>query len=131
MTTQRGFFAELLHRRVPQILGLYIGGVWVAIEIGGWLGEQFTIPERLPAYLFVFLVLLVPSVALTAWGHGAPGKDRTTKFEMVFVPLNVVIAIAAVFAVPPQAPEQGVELVAQPATAEAEAPQAQSVRVLA
>ncbi len=131
MTTQRGFFAELLHRRVPQILGLYIGGVWVAIEIGGWLGEQFTIPERLPAYLFVFLVLLVPSVALIAWGHGAPGKDRTTKFEMVFVPLNVVIALAAVFAVPPQAPEQDIEFVAQPAAAEAKDPQAQSVRVLA
>ena len=53
MTSERGFFAGLLNRRVPQILGLYIGGVWLCIEIGQWLAEEFAVPARLPAYLFV------------------------------------------------------------------------------
>lgn len=130
MSTDRGFFAEMMHRRVPQILGLYIGGVWLCVEIGNWLGEQFTMPERLPAYLFVFLVLLAPSVALVAWIHGAPGKDKTTPFERIFVPANVIIAAAALMAVPPAPVESAPsdQTFVEQAEAEPDSPVALSVR---
>lgn len=96
MSSERGFFAELIHRRVPQILGLYIAGVWLGIEIGNWLIEQFSLPERLPAYLFVFLGILLPSVALLAWRFGAPGKDAARPFDKILVPVNVLLASAGV-----------------------------------
>jgi tetratricopeptide (TPR) repeat protein len=102
--SERGFFGELLHRRVFQYLGLYIASVWLAIEMGDWLSEQFTMPERLTTYIFVFMAVLLPSVALVAWGHGAPGKDGTSKTELAFVPLNILLAAACVFLVPDRAP---------------------------
>ncbi|MEL7311909.1 MAG: hypothetical protein AAFN07_10385, partial [Pseudomonadota bacterium] len=129
MTSERGFFAELLNRRVPQILGLYIGGVWLCVEIGQWLAEQFSVPDRLPAYVFVFLVLLVPSIALVAWVHGAPGKDQVTPLERIFVPINVVVALTALLVVPPKVPDS-LDPVAEADIAQEIEPQARSIRVL-
>jgi len=40
MTEKRGFLAELIHRRVPQIVGLYSAGTWMAIEIAEWASEK-------------------------------------------------------------------------------------------
>jgi hypothetical protein len=37
----RGFFAELMHRRVLQIGGAYIAGAWLCVEIFCFLFEQF------------------------------------------------------------------------------------------
>ncbi|MEM7762983.1 MAG: tetratricopeptide repeat protein [Pseudomonadota bacterium] len=100
MSEQSGFFSELLYRRVPQYLGLYIAAVWMAIEIGEWLTDQFTLPARLTAYIFVFMATLLPSIALFAWTHGAPGKDTSTTLEKIFITANVVIAAVAVVLVP-------------------------------
>ncbi|MFK8051397.1 MAG: tetratricopeptide repeat protein [Woeseiaceae bacterium] len=100
MTEQRSFISELFYRRVPQYLGLYIAGVWMAIEIGDWLTDQFTLPARLTAYIFVFLAVLLPSVAIYAWTHGAPGKDTSNRFEKVFIPLNLIAAAVAVVMLP-------------------------------
>lgn len=104
----RGWFAELLARRVPQIMGIYIGACWMTVEIGDWLSEQLGLAPNLIAYLFVLMIALLPSVALLAWNHGAPGKDRSTRFEKLFVPANLTAAIVAVVAflgyAPPGAP---------------------------
>ena len=142
MTRERGFLAELMHRRVPQILGLYIAGVWLGVEIGNWLGEQFPVPERLTAYIFVFCAALLPSIAVIAWTHGAPGKEVRTRFEKAFVPLNLALAAACVWLVPapgadvaPVAPvAQAAELPAPEPVESAEAPtevMERSVRVFA
>lgn len=104
MSEQQGFISELFYRRVPQYLGLYIAGVWMAIEIGDWLIDQFALPARLTAYIFVFLAAMLPSIAVFAWTHGAPGKDEMSKSEKVLIPINLIIAIAAVLFVPAKAP---------------------------
>ncbi|MEO0576539.1 MAG: tetratricopeptide repeat protein [Pseudomonadota bacterium] len=114
MSNERGFFAELIHRRVPQLLGLYIAGVWLGIEIGNWLIDQFSLPARLPAFLFVFLAILLPSVALLAWRFGAPGKDVARPLDKIWVPVNVVLAAAGVayMVANPPAPPTSVETAA-------------------
>ena len=89
-------FSQLAARRVPQLIGLYVAGTWMAIEIGDWLIEKFGLPDTLTAYIFVALAVLLPSVALVAWNHGAPGRDQWTRLEKVFVPLNVLAALGAV-----------------------------------
>ena len=104
----RGLLAELLARRVPQIVGIYIGACWMTVEIGDWMSEQLGLAPNLVAYLFVLMIALLPSVAVLAWNHGAPGKDRSTRFEKLFVPTNLLAAIVAVVAffgyAPPGAP---------------------------
>ncbi len=95
-------FQQLFARRVPQILGLYVAGTWMAIEIGDWLIDKFSLPEAITAYIFVGLAVLLPAVAVVAWFHGAPGKDRWTPVEKTIVPLNLIAAAAALFVLNPK-----------------------------
>ncbi|MFK7888422.1 MAG: tetratricopeptide repeat protein [Gammaproteobacteria bacterium] len=92
---------ELMARRVPQIVGLYVAGTWMAIEIGDWLIEKFGLPASITAYIFIGLAALLPAVALMAWGHGAPGADRWSRAEKIVVPINVIAAAAALFFLSP------------------------------
>ena len=35
MTDKKSFFAELIERRVFQIMGMYVAAVWLAVEVSG------------------------------------------------------------------------------------------------
>jgi len=83
---------QLMHRRVPQIVGAYIATLWLAVEIGGWVTEQMGLPSAYALYLFVVLVAFLPSVVILAWRHGAPGPDNWGRLEKFTVPANVVLA---------------------------------------
>ncbi|MFK7957793.1 MAG: tetratricopeptide repeat protein [Lysobacterales bacterium] len=90
------FFSELWRRRVPQILGFYVAATWMAVEIGDWMIERFSLPSDLTSYVFIGMVVLLPAVGVFAWGHGAPGKDRWTRFQAAFVSVNLAAAVAAI-----------------------------------
>ncbi|MEN7341689.1 MAG: hypothetical protein AAAFM81_02055, partial [Pseudomonadota bacterium] len=129
MSQQTGFFGQLLYRRVPQYLGLYIAGVWMAIEIGDWLTDQFALPNGLTAFTFVFLAAMLPSVAVFAWTHGAPGKDASNRFERAFIPANLLIAVALVFIMPARQGGPDGAAVADATTATEEASVATGARI--
>lgn len=109
-------FAELLKRRIPHILGMYVAAVWLCVEIADWMSERFPVSESLSSYVFVILLSLAPAVAVLAWGHGKPGKDQWTKGQFVVVILNVFLALCAAWywvalpqnnlPVPPTTPKQ-------------------------
>ena len=94
----KGLIAELFARRVPQIVGVYVGACWVLVEMGEWISDQMGASPNLVAYLFVLMIALLPSVGVLAWNHGAPGRDRWPRYEKLFVPANLVAAIVAVIA---------------------------------
>ncbi|MBY6204166.1 tetratricopeptide repeat protein [Halomonas denitrificans] len=104
----KGLISELFARRVPQILGVYIGACWLIVEMGEWAAERLGMAPGLVAYVFVLMIALLPSVAVLAWNHGSPGRDRSPRFERVFVPANLVFAVIGVVAffgyAPPGAP---------------------------
>ena len=94
MSESKGFFRQLMRRRVPQIVGAYLAGLWLAVEIGGWLTEQLDLPSVYSLYLFVLLVALLPSVILLAWRHGQPGPDVWGSAERFALPINAILAVA-------------------------------------
>jgi len=96
MSESAGFTRQLMRRRVPQIMGAYVAGLWLAVEIGGWVTEQLDLPSVFSLYLFVVLVALLPSVLLLAWRHGQPGPDGWGRVEKLALPGNVLIAIGLV-----------------------------------
>lgn len=109
-----------MHRRVPQIVGVYIGALWLAIEIAEWLTGQAGWPSVFGLYLFVFLIALLPAVILVAWRHGAPGRDEWGGMEKIGVPANAVLAavlVMLVVEIRPPTGEQPTES-AQPAVVE-------------
>lgn len=101
MSDNRSIVESLMHRRVPQLVGMYIAATWLVIELGDWMTERFNLPATLTSYVFVAMLLMLPAVILFFYNHGAPGKDQWTKTERVFVPVNVMLALGALYFLSP------------------------------
>ena len=101
MSSEPTLFDNLIRRRVFPIVGMYIAATWLVIELGDWITERFDLPPNLTSYVFVAMIVMLPAVALLAYNHGAPGRDRWTRTERVFLPLNVLLAAAIVYLVSP------------------------------
>ena len=85
---------DLAHRRVPHIIGSYIFATTSMILFADWLFNRYEFPEYYTTYILFTFLLLLPSVSLIAYGHGAPGKDEFRKLELIAIPFNIIIAIA-------------------------------------
>ncbi len=101
MSSEPTLFDKLVRRRVFPIVGMYIAATWLVIELGDWITERFDLPPNLTSYVFVAMIVMLPAVALLAYNHGAPGRDRWTRTERVFVPMNVLAAVAMIYLVNP------------------------------
>jgi len=84
---------DLAHRRVPHIIGSYIFATTSMILFADWLFNRYEFPEYYTTYILFTFLLLLPSVSLIAYGHGAPGKDEFRKLELIVVPFNIIIAV--------------------------------------
>jgi tetratricopeptide (TPR) repeat protein len=93
MTGTRSLFENLMHRRVPQIAGMYIAAMWLVIELGDWVTERFALPGNLTSFVFVAMLVMLPAVLLVAYNHGAPGRDRWTRAEKFLVPANAALTV--------------------------------------
>ena len=96
MKEKSNFFNEIIIRRIPQIIGMYIAAVWLAVEIAEWMSERFAVFDTFSTYVFVGMLTFLPSVILLAWGHGRPGKDRWAKKEIIWLPLNFILVFFVV-----------------------------------
>ncbi len=101
MANNPSFLANLIQRRVPHIVGMYVAAAWLIIELGDWVTGRFNLPPDLTSYVFVAMVTMLPAVVLVAYNHGTPGKDEWTRGERVFVPLNAIAALAALYVASP------------------------------
>jgi tetratricopeptide (TPR) repeat protein len=101
MTENRSTFDNLMYRRVPQFVGMYIAATWLVIELGDWITERFSLPVALTTYVFVAMLAMLPAAVLFAYNHGAPGKDQWTTKERVAIPLNVLLAVGVLYFMSP------------------------------
>ncbi|MDX2428647.1 MAG: hypothetical protein QNK22_08155 [Xanthomonadales bacterium] len=93
------FITELHDRRILPAVGVYVAGVWVAIEILDRLVERYLLSPYLSDIVFWGLYSLIPAVMLIAWTHGRPGKDKSTRLEKVGVPINLIATIGFLLSV--------------------------------
>ena len=101
MSTKPSFLENLKQRRVLPIVGMYIGATWLVIELGDWVTERFSFSSSLTSYVFIAMLTLLPAVILFAYNHGAPGKDEWTKSEKIAIPLNLAVALSALYFISP------------------------------
>ena len=97
MKENKSIISKILNRKIPQIIGMYIASVWLLVEISNWMSGRFKLPDQFDTYVFVFLLALLPAVIVIAWGHGKPGEDSWSMFELLWIPFNLVLAVLASF----------------------------------
>ena len=81
---------DLFKRRVPQIVGIYLGISWALLEFVGFMVDQYVLSPHLVTLSLVVLASLLPSVMVVAYFHGEPGRQGWTRAEKVAIPLNLV-----------------------------------------
>lgn len=92
-------FRDLVDRRVPHYLAVYLGAGWGIVEFMGFLEQRYALSAVWTDLVLLAWVLFIPSVILFSYHHGRQGKDRWVRTEKVGIPLNagvvaVVVAIA-------------------------------------
>ena len=97
MPEKRSLIESLMHRRMPQIVGMYIAATWLVIELGDWVTERFNLPTTFTSYVFVAMLAMLPAVVLFSYNHGAPGKDQWTTSERVAISLNGLLALGVLY----------------------------------
>jgi len=95
----KSFLSELLRRRVPQFLGVYLATGWAALEFTDFLVNRYLLSPNLTDFVLLSWALLVPTILALAWYHGAPGRDKWTRAERVGIPLNLGLAAVLLFVV--------------------------------
>jgi len=86
------FLKDLLQRRVPQILGIYLGTSWAIVEFLDWLISRYSLTTAIPDIGLLILASFIPSVILLAYFHGKPGRDKWHRIETFAIPANVIIS---------------------------------------
>ena len=81
---------ELIHRRIPHIIGSYLIAGTSLILFGDWLVNRYTLPEYYTTLCLFGVIAIMPSVVILAYFHGAPGKDEWSKIEKIGVPVNII-----------------------------------------
>ena len=80
---------ELIHRRIPHIIGSYLVAGTSLILFVDWLVNRYTLPEYYTTICLFGVITIIPSVLILAYFHGAPGRDEWTKIEKIGVPANI------------------------------------------
>ena len=86
-----------MRRRVPHIVGAYFAGGWILLEFTDWAVGRWVLSPHITDFVVMAWLFGIPAVALLAWTHGAPGRDRWTRLEIIAVALNLLVASAIMF----------------------------------
>lgn len=76
---RRDVFGEVLRRRVPQFVGLYLAAGWGLLEFTDWATARFGLSGFLEDGVVASWALLLPVVTSLAWRWGAPGATPFTR----------------------------------------------------
>ena len=92
-TNSRSIFSELFRRRVPQILTIYGAGCWTVVQIVEWIIDRYLISPHLTDLCLIAMLSFIPSIALIAYFHGTPGRDKWHPIEKIGIPINIFASI--------------------------------------
>jgi len=78
-------------------VGAYFAGGWILLEFTDWAVGRWVLSPHITDVVVAAWLLMIPAVALVAWTHGAPGRDRWTRVEFIGTALNLLLAAAIMF----------------------------------
>lgn len=96
MTTndsQPSFFQNLWDRRFFPLIGTYLGVSFGLIQFAEFLAGRYGFSPSIVDKLIVFLVVMLPAVAVLIYNHGQTGPQEWRPFEKFFIPASLVCAL--------------------------------------
>ncbi len=90
---KKSFFTSLWERRFFQFFATYIAASWGAIQFLEWGVKRYDLPSVWVDKLVILLLALLPLVCSLIYFHGKIGDDKWWKFEKVFYPINIILAL--------------------------------------
>ena len=87
---------ELLVRRVPQTLFVYLGVCWALIEVSAFVEDRFELGRWLVDGVMLVLLCGLLSAMVLAWNHGKRGPDPWKRSELLFHGLVAVLVVGLV-----------------------------------
>jgi len=92
---EASFLHQLKDRKIVQTVAAFVGFGWIAYEVVHWiLVVHFHLPERLLDITLVTLFGGLVSVIIWLWCRGAEKRSRSVKFEVLVVPLIILLTLA-------------------------------------
>ncbi|UCF20008.1 MAG: tetratricopeptide repeat protein [Gemmatimonadota bacterium] len=89
MSGLKSLIDRVQHRSLWQVLGLYIFGSWIALQVVDVLGNNFALPAWFPRFTLALLVAGLPVVLITALvqkrlsARAAVGSPEATRAQMI------------------------------------------------
>ena len=90
---QKSIFTNLWERRVPQFFASYLGICWAILQFLNFITNRYNIDNGIVDKFLLFCAILIPGVLIFIYNHGKKGHDSWSKFEKVFLPINVIAAL--------------------------------------
>jgi TolB-like protein/Flp pilus assembly protein TadD len=75
MSRLRSLIQEIHRRSLWQVLGIYIVGGWIALQVVDTLGSAMALPEWFPGVALALLIVGLPTVLATAFIHEGGPRD--------------------------------------------------------
>ena len=88
---------NLFERRVPQVLLIYVGAAWALVAFTAFIVDEFLLSQSWTMVAIAALGLQLPSVAVTAWFRGRPGREETPTARKFAIPANLAFTAFVLF----------------------------------
>jgi len=76
------------------VAAIYFGACWGLLEFVDFIAQRFALSPHLIDLALVGPLLLLPSIILVTYFHGAPGQDEWVTAEKIGIPLNLLVGAA-------------------------------------
>ena len=88
---------DLWDRRFFQYLGTYLGIGFGLVQFAEFVEARYGLENNLVEKVLIFLVVMLPAVAIYIYNHGRRGHDAWQPIEKIFIPLSLVLGIGCSF----------------------------------
>ena len=90
-TNETSLMARIRARRIFQWAFAYVAGAWVLLELTDFLSELYGWPEVVVRFLLTAFAFGLLATLVVAWFHGAPGRQRAPRTEVVLLVLLALV----------------------------------------
>jgi eukaryotic-like serine/threonine-protein kinase len=87
------FLRRLWDRRFLHILGSYLAGGWIGLELVDQLVDRGRLPEVMYSLALLWYVAGILAAAMIAWHHGAKGRQRAPRSELAALVVLAVVTL--------------------------------------